>query len=171
MPVLDLDPEMTLNIVNGSSPYYENWYVNINGYTVGWYPWAASGDSPGYWGTMLTNATYLQAGGEVQSGSETANYTLTAMGSGVYPTSSNYAHAAYLRNLQYFSGSCQEDSGTWYTASPTYITGLPAYEDDVAIPGVCGMYAGYFYNRCGGAAGCAAGGSDWGEYFYFGGTP
>jgi Neprosin len=162
--------EMSLNVAQGSSPEFEAWYININGYTVGWYPWGASGDSPGYWGSMLSNATYLQAGGEVFDGNQDSDWTNTAMGSGVYPTSSNYANAAYLRNLQYFSGSCQNDSGTWYNASLSFISGLPSYEDDEGKEGTCGYEAGLYYQKCNETCD-APDGADWGSYLYFGGTP
>ena len=157
-------PEMTIQV----NSWYGVWWIGVNGYWIGYIKtnWFTSG-------TLMENggATRLQVGGEVYSANPTVPYTLTAMGSGVEPYSSAYTNSAYFRDVEYIDGNTE----TWYNANMSYVNGLPSYELDESIPGVCGYLAGYWFNKCDSAEGCAPlSGADWAEYgwwFYFGGRP
>jgi hypothetical protein len=157
-------PELSIDVYN-YSPGYPNWYVIINGQLIGWFPVGPSGASPGYAGIMRTHATYLQAGGEVYSGSPTADYTTTTMGTGTEPTSGTYTSAAYFRNVGYFENiSC----APFTNASFSYISGLPSFEQDDGNQGVCGYYAGNGFAKC--SVSCPPGNSSWDSFFYYGGA-
>jgi hypothetical protein len=157
--------EMTIQVNSwgGSGGY---WWVFINQHTVGYVltSWYASGSL-----MASGEAKRLQVGGEVHSNDPDVNYTYTAMGSGIYPDSSNESTSAYVSEVSYING----DNQTWYNASMSYVTGLPSYEGDLSQPGVCGYASGWFYNKCDGSDGCSApnDSSAYGWWFYFGGTP
>jgi hypothetical protein len=157
-------PELSIDVYN-YSPGDPNWYVIINGSLIGWFPVGPSGMSPGYAGIMRTHADYLQAGGEVFSGSTTANYTATKMGTGTEPASGTYRSAAYVRDVGYFENV---ESAPFTNASLSYISGLPSFEQDDGNQGVCGFYAGNGFSKC--SSSCPPGNSSWDSFFYYGGA-
>ena len=122
-----------------------NWLININGYTVGWYPASLFNNGMGGSVPMTQYAYQFLAGGEVYDSSPTP---MTAMGSAVLATHgwsgvSDWSGAAYQRNVAYLAG------GYGYTASlGSYVTNA-AWYPETSTP--------------------AAGGGGWGTYFYYGG--
>jgi hypothetical protein len=157
--------ELSFDVYN-YSPGYPNWYVIMNGQLIGWYPVGPSGSSPGYAGIMRTHADYLQVGGEVFSASTTAEYTTTEMGTGTEPTSGTYTSAAYVRDVAYFESI--EGCAPEMNASLSYISGLPAFEEDDGNQGVCGYFAGNGFTKC--SSSCPPGSSSWDSFLYYGGA-
>lgn len=160
LPTGQAPSEMAIQVWNGTSSGYPYWYVWIDGTLIGAYPASI------FSGTMQTGITYMQAGGEVYDSWPGNNHTSTQMGSGIAPaaeTGHGYEYAAYHRDIQYL-----DSSGHYHTPSLSYIVDSYSPDEDLSMPGICGYQAGLFYSM---STSLAAGGSNWGDYFYYGGGP
>ena len=178
--------ELPIEVWNGTAAFYPYYYVYMFGQWIGWYPnsifrWPYSDGAgntdgitdaggAGLSGPMVTGpATYLQAGGEVLTAypyvSGTSYHSQTSMGSD-YPPNDGFEYAAYMRNVQYLNSGLKDATLTFTSASDRSM-------GDDGIPGLCGFEAGNFYTENNtlmfyDMSTVAAGGSGWGEYFYFG---
>jgi hypothetical protein len=154
--------EFAFQVWNGSAQGYDAWFVYVNGYLIGYYPTAAT-----YTGTMTTNATYLQVGGEVFDSWPDGGHTETYMGSGYFNPDpdagvpENGDWSAYHRHVSYI-----DTSDTYHSASLSYIN---------SSTGICGWEASDYYGL---ATNWDAGPpqtqwgssfSSWSPYFYYGG--
>ena len=160
LPTGQAPSEVAFQVWNGTAAGYPYWYVWVDGTLMGAYPASI------FAGTMQTGITYMQAGGEVFDSWPSNQHTLTQMGSGIAPaaeTGHGYKYAAYHRNIQYL-----DSSGNYHTPSLSYIVDSYSPDEDFSMPGICGYEAGLFYSL---SSSLAAGGSSWGNYFYYGGGP
>jgi hypothetical protein len=169
---LDNPPaEMAIQVWNGSQlgSGYQNWYVYIDGYLIGWYPTSGSAGTAAFSGTMASYGTYMQMGGEVYDAWAGSAHTTAEMGSGITPACGAY-YAAYQRNVNYINSSA-----AYVSATLSNVT-TPSGEGDNSIAGLCGFDAGT--TTWGGGegyniypnSGNTRSGTGWGEYFFFGGS-
>ncbi len=165
--------ELQVGVVNNG----DAWWVYVNGLPIGFYPLPDTYLWPGTTepGPMTGQATYLQAGGEVDQFWPDNVHSDTSMVSD-RPASEGYGYAAYERNVLYYdSTNASHDANLQYLRTPT----TPASEGDFNFPGLCGLQSGGWADAQGnpGAysitnavpAGPSPAGTSWGEYFYFGG--
>jgi hypothetical protein len=178
-------------------PYYYIFMFGqwIGWYPTSIFDWPYSGalttsQGAGTAGPMVDGpATYLQAGGEVFQtwpyvvATNTSHHSQTSMGSD-WPATSGYKYASYQRNVQYLDSTATAttlDGSALHDASLTlHTTSVPSYMLDhnstfpSGVPGLCGYKAGGFTTENGvdmwydTSTSAAAGGTGWGEYFYFG---
>lgn len=161
--------EIELEVVNGSGTPNPGWWVYVNKNLIGWYPPATFNWSDGTPGPLSNGpATYLQAGGEVADSWFNGAHTATSMVSDNAATA-GYEFAAYHRNMGYY-----DSAEVFHDTNLTYPV-APASEDDDGLAGVCGLHSGGWTDAAGEKGGYTlstttpAGGTNWGQYVYFGG--
>ena len=150
--------EASIQVWNSGSA----WNVYIDGHLIGWYP------SVTFTNQMMQSASYMQVGGEVFDSwpcvyGGNCGHTSTGMGSGIDPDY-GYGYSAYHRNVNYIDGSGYHD------ATLSYVVDTPPAELDEGKPGICGYDAAAFgYDGAGYNLGAGVPGTNWHEYFFFGG--
>jgi hypothetical protein len=95
--------------------FFGNWWLNVNGEWVGYYPGSLFGT-----GDMATHSSSIWYGGEILAGNGTSYDYNPEMGSGWF-ASYGYGVAAYQRRISYFDAN-----GAWQSPSLTQINECPA---------------------------------------------
>jgi hypothetical protein len=167
--------ELELTIWNGSQAGAPGWWVYVtngketNPSPIGWYPPDSFDWPDGSPGPMSSGpATYLQSGGEVFNTWPGGAHTDTAMVSD-NAAQAGYEFASYQRNVGYY------DSSRVFHDADLAFNVAPSAEGDQGMPGICGLdSAGWTAASSANGAyslstTVASGGSNWGQFLYFGG--
>lgn len=122
-----------------------SWWLYLDNEAIGYWPKSIYAN-----GKMQGAANQVQWGGEVafqQPGSGATPHSMTAMGSGAFP-SANWPTAAYQRNITYFDGSgVRRDPGSITLNNNRQFDNPVCYDIQVQLSGY----------------------GNWGTYFFFGG--